>query len=737
MKYKDIEFLRITPLRGPNIWTYRPIIEAWVDIGELEEAPSNKIPGFNERLSAWLPSLIEHRCSEGERGGFLQRLREGTWAAHILEHVTLELQNLAGQRTGFGKARQTSRHGIYKVVVRSRQEQVTRACLAAGRDLVMAAINDTHYDVPGTIEKLRELADKLCLGPSTNSIVDGATERGIPFIRLNEGNLVQLGYGARQRRIWTAETDSTSAIAESISRDKDLTKTLLASCGVPVPEGRIVTSPEDAWDAAEEIGVPVAVKPTDANHARGVSLELTLREQVEAAYRVAEEEGSEVMVERYVPGVEHRLLVVGNRLVAASRGETASVVGDGKSTIAQLIEAQINSDPRCGEDESFPLEPVRVEREPAVQLELQRQGFGPESIPPAGKKVLIIRYGNLADDVTDEVHPEVAEAATLAARVVGLDIAGVDIVAEDISRPLEDQRGAIVEVNAGPGLLMHLKPARGKPRPVGQAIVDSLFPAGDRGRIPIVGIAGTQGTNLIARLVSWLLQLTGKHVGLASRDGLFLDKRQVDKKDSANWAAGQRLLINRSVEAAVFENGASMILGEGVAYDRCQVGIVTDAAGAEALGEFDIHNAEQLYHVLRTQVDIVLPEGAAVLNAADPHVVRMAELCDGDVIFYGLGPELPAIAEHRARGGRALFLRDNRIMLATGAVEGPFLELPVLSARKDETDADRNASLLAAVGAAVALDIPVEMIRVGIETFEQDRNGKRSARSRPRRVANQ
>ena len=537
MKYKDIEFLRITPLRGPNIWTYRPIIEAWVDIGELEEAPSNKIPGFYERLSAWLPSLIEHRCSEGERGGFLQRLREGTWAAHILEHVTLELQNLTGQRTGFGKARQTSRHGVYKVVVRSRQEQVTRACLAAARDLVMAAINDTHYDVPGAIEKLRELADKLCLGPSTTSIVDGAVERGIPFIRLNEGNLVQLGYGARQRRIWTAETDSTSAIAESISRDKDLTKTLLASCGVPVPEGRIVTSPEDAWEAAEDIGVPVAVKPTDANHARGVSLELTLREQVEAAYRVAEEEGSEVMVERYVPGVEHRLLVVGNRLVAAARGEIASVVGNGKSTIVELIDSQINSDPRCGEDESFPLEPVYVEREPAVQLELQRQGFAPESIPPAGKKVLIIRYGNMSDDVTDEVHPDVAEAATLAARVVGLDIAGVDIVAEDISRPLEEQRGAIVEVNAGPGLLMHLKPARGKPRPVGQAIVDNLFPAGDKGRLPIVGIAGTQGTALIGRLVSWLLQLAGKHVGLACRDGLFLDKRPVDRKDSANWAA--------------------------------------------------------------------------------------------------------------------------------------------------------------------------------------------------------
>ncbi|GAB1412344.1 cyanophycin synthetase [Candidatus Desulfobacillus denitrificans] len=737
MKFKDIELLRITPLRGPTMWTYRPIIEAWVDIGELEDWPSNKISGFYERLFSWLPSLIEHRCSEGDRGGFLQRLREGTWAAHILEHVTLELQNLAGQRTGFGKARQTSRHGIYKVVVRSRQEQVTRACLAAGRDLVMAAINDTHYDVPGTIEKLRELADKLCLGPSTTSIVDAAGERGIPFIRLNEGNLVQLGYGARQRRIWTAETDSTSAIAESISRDKDLTKTLLASCGLPIPEGRVVDGPEDAWDAAQDIGLPVAVKPTDANHARGITLEITTREDIEAAYHLALKEGSEVMVERSIPGVEHRLLVVGNRVVAASRGETAQVIGDGKSTIVQLIENQINSDPRCGEDESFPLEPLLLEREPTVVLELERQGYNADSVPPAGKRVLLRRYGQLADDVTDDVHPAVAEAATLAARVVGLDIAGVDIVAEDISRPLDEQRGAIVEVNAGPGLLMHLKPAKGKPRPVGEAIADSLFPSGGKGRIPIVGIAGTQGTNLIARLVAWLLQLTGKHVGLACRDGLFLDKRQVEKKDSANWAAGQRLLINRSVEAAVFENGPAMILGEGIAYDRCQVGIVTDAEGAETLGEFDIHTVDQLYHVLRTQVDIVLPEGVAVLNAADPHVVRMAELCDGEVIFYGLGAELPAIVAHRAKGGRALYLRDNRIMLATGAVEGPFLELPVLANGKDDTDNHRAASLLAAVGAAVALDIPVEMIRVGIETFEQDRNGKRPARSRPRRVANQ
>jgi len=738
VKYKNIEFLRLTPLRGPNIWTYRPIIEAWVDIGGLEDAPSNNIPGFYERLSSWLPSLIEHRCSVGEHGGFLERVREGTWAAHILEHVTLELQNLAGQRTGFGKARETSKRGIYRVVVRSRQEQVTRACLNAARDLVMAAINDdAPFDVPGTVEKLREMADSLCLGPSTASIVNAATERRIPSIRLNEGNLVQIGYGARQRRVWTAETDQTSAIAESISCDKELTKSLLAACGVPIPQGCIAHGADEAWQAAQDIGLPVVVKPRDGNHGRGVSTDLNTQKEVEDAFRIAENEGSGVLVERFVSGDEHRLLVVGGRVVAAAKGETASVVGDGRLSIAALIGRQLNSDPRRGPSDDCPLGFILIEEDPAVVLELKRQGYTPESVPGKGKKVLIQRNGNIANDVTDLVHPDVAAVVSLAARVIGLDIAGVDVVAEDISRPLEQQRGAIVEVNAGPGLHMHLMPADSKPRPVGEAIVDSLFPEGEKGRIPIVGVAGMQDTTLIARLVAWLIHLSGKSVGLACRDGLFLDRRQVDKNDCANWAAGQRLLINRSLEAAVFENGAEVILGQGMAYDRCQVGIVTDVEGAEALGQYDIQDAEQVFHVLRTQIDIVLSDGAAVLNAADPIVLRMAELCDGEVILYGPGPNLPAIVEHRARGGRALFLRDNRIMLATGPVEGPLAGLPAFAARKDEGEADRAASVLAATGAAVALGIPVEMIRVGIETFEQDRNGKRPAHNRPRKAANQ
>ena len=431
-----MKFLNILPLRGPNIWTYRPVLEVWLDIGELEDSPSNTIPGYYERLTTLLPALIEHRCGIGERGGFLQRLKEGTWPGHILEHVTIELQNLAGMQSGFGKARSTGERGVYKVVVRSRNEQVSRAALHAGRDLIMAAMQGKDYDVAATVATLRDMVDDLCLGPSTACIVDAATERGIPSIRLNEGNLVQLGYGIRQHRIWTAETDQTSAIAESISRDKDLTKSLLSACGVPVPEGRVVESPSDAWDAAEDIGVPVVVKPSDGNHGRGVSTELMTRAEVEAAYAVADAEGSEVIVERYIRGNEHRLLVVGGKLAAAAKGEQARVTGDGLSTLQQLVDAQLNIDPRRGAAEEFPLDIIDLENNPVSKLEIERQGYKPDSVPAAGKSVLVVRNGNVAIDVTDEVHPEVAAMVSLAARIIGLDIAGVDMVAEDISRPL-------------------------------------------------------------------------------------------------------------------------------------------------------------------------------------------------------------------------------------------------------------------------------------------------------------
>jgi cyanophycin synthetase len=722
MKKKDIIIRDIIHLRGPNIWTYRPVLEAWVDIGELEDYPSNKIPGFYERLSAWLPSLIEHRCSYQEHGGFLRRVQEGTWAGHILEHVTLELQNLAGLPGGFGKARETSERGVYKVAVRAWHEEVTRAALHKARDLIMAAIEDKPFDVEATVEELSDMVDSKCLGPSTASIVDAADDRDIPTIRLlDDGNLVQIGYGAAMRRIWTAETDRTSAIAETISRDKDLTKELLSSCGVPIPEGREVDSAEDAWDAAEDIGLPVCIKPVDGNHGRGVFIDVKTREEVDKAYAIAVDEGSGVLVERSIPGTEHRLLVVGGKLVAANRGDMVMVTGDGQSTVRELIELQVNSDPRRGPTELHPLSNIRLDS--AARMELQRQELEPESIPAQGREVLIQRNANHAFDVTDEVHPQTAALASLAARVVGLDIAGIDLVCEDIAKPLGAQGGAIVEVNAGPSLLMHLRPGVGKPRPVGKAIVDNLFGPAESARIPIVGVTGTRGKTAVAKLVAHLIYLSGKHVGLACSDGLHLDRRHVQKADAANWTAGHRLLLNRAVEAAVIENGARTILGEGLAYDRCAVGIVTNIEQEhENLGRWDVHPSGGEYfttfrNTYRTQVDVVLRNGYSVLNAGDPVVADLAELSDGEVIFFAADPSCPAMASHLAEGKRGVYVSEGRITLASGKDEIRLCRLgdvPLIGKQKDPAVI---ANVLAAVAAGWALGLTQEVIGTAVKTY--------------------
>ena len=717
--FPDIVIRRMAHLRGPNVWTYRPVIEAVVDIGELEDFPSNTLPGFYQRLTGWLPGLIEHRCSVGRRGGFLMRLRDGTWPGHILEHVALELQTQAGMKTGFGKARMTHERGVYKVVIRTRDEAVGRAALESARDLVMAAINDTPYDIGATIAKLTDMVDRRCLGPSTACIVDAATERGIPHLRLNDGNLVQLGQGAAQRRIWTAETDRTSAIAEGISRDKDLTKQLLAAAGVPVPEGRTVESAEAAWDAAEDIGLPVVVKPSDGNHARGVSLNLKTREEVMQAFVAAEAEGSEVIVESFIPGQEHRLLVVGGKVAAATRGEIIRVGGDGKSTIAQLIETQVNTDPRRGEEETLPLETLRVD-DPVLLLLLQRQSLTPQSVLPRGQSAVVQRTGNMAIDVTGQVHPDIAEQMALAARVVGLDIAGIDLVVEDIAKPLAPQGGAIVEVNAGPGLLMHLKPAVGRAQPVGEAIVEHLFPGHESGRVPIVGLIGDGQSALAPRLIAALLQLNGQQTALACRDGLFLGARQLQKTDARGMDAGERMLINRTVEAAVLETSARHILTEGLPYDRCQVGVVMAMPGASGLDDLYITDDDQLPNIVRTQVDVVLPQGAAVLNADDAEVLELANYSDGQVILYSLDADSPSVAAHRSRKGRAVLARGNDIVLATGGDETVLLSLsaPEFSSLASDLPADVRPHVLAAVAAAWALGVPTSLIRGGLLRFD-------------------
>lgn len=710
-------FIReIRALRGPNIWLRRPVLEVWVDLGPLRDMASNEIPGFNDRLMAWLPGMVEHRCSIGERGGFFIRLRRGTYLAHILEHVTLELEDRVGTPCGFGRARETQQPGLYKVAIEYKEEAVGRACLETAYRLCLAAVYDHPFDIQAELARLRDLADRVCLGPSTMAIVEAARQRNIPFRRLNTGSLVQLGYGTKQRRIWTAETDQTSAIAESIAQDKELTKSLLRAAGVPVPAGRRVHSPEDAWAAAQELNCPVVVKPVDANHGRAVFMDLTDRAQIMAAYEVALKEGSGVLVEQFARGNEHRLLVIGGQLVAAARGEAAYIVGDGQHTIAELIDLQVNSDPRRGETEDCPLNPVLLD---AMTLtELQRQGHGPQDVLRQGERLLVRRNDNLSEDVTDLVHPSIAQHAICAARVVGLDIAGLDLVVEDVSKPLEEQQGAFVEVNAGPGLLPHLRPVKGKPRPVGEAIVRTLFPEGCDGRIPLVCVTGTNGKTTTTRLVAAIFREAGKHVGKTCTDGIYVDGRMIEQGDCAGPRSARNVLLNPVVDAAVFECARGGILREGLGFDKCDVAIVTNIAQADHLGQYDLHTPEDMFKVKRSGVDVVLPTGTAVLNAEDPLVARMASLSAGSVTFFSLDPQHPLIRQHRQEGKRAVVLEQGVVTLVEGDQVTPLIRAEEIPCTHQGRVRFQIANVLAAVGAAWHLNIPLPVIKRALMTFQ-------------------
>jgi cyanophycin synthetase len=711
-----MEIREIRALRGPNIWLRRPVLEAWVDLGPLRDMASNEIPGFNDRLMAWLPGMIEHRCSVGERGGFHIRLRRGTYLAHILEHVTLELQDRVGTPSGFGRARETEQEGLYKVAIEYKEEAVGRACLETGHRLCLAAVYDRPFDIEAELTKLRDLVDRVCLGPSTAAIVEAAKQRNIPYRRLNSGSLVQLGYGAKQRRIWTAETDQTSAIAESIAQDKDLTKTMLRAAGVPVPDGRLVDSPEDAWAAAEKLAGPVVVKPLDANHGRGVFMDLTDREIIMTAYHDALKEGSAVIVEQFAPGQEHRLLVIGGKLIAAARGEACSVVGDGEHSVAKLIDLQINSDPRRGESEECPLNPVILD--PMTLAALQTQGCKPESILREGQRVLVRRNDNLSEDVTDLVHPSTAEHAVLAAQVVGLDIAGLDLVVEDISQPLEPQHGMFVEVNAGPGLLPHLRPQIGKPRPVGEAIVGNLFPAGETGRIPLVCVTGTNGKTTTTRLVGAIFKAAGKHVGMTCTDGIDVDGRTIELGDCSGPRSAKNVLLNPLVDAAVFECARGGILREGLGFDKCDVAIVTNIAAADHLGQYDLHSPDDMYKVKRSGVDVVLPTGTAVLNAEDPLVASMASLSAGSVTFFSLNPEHELVLKHRSEGKRAVVLDGGAVTLIEGDTTTRLIAAEEIPCTHRGRVPFQIANVLAVVAAAWHLGIPQATIKQALLSFQ-------------------
>jgi cyanophycin synthetase len=699
---RDMEWRRIWALSGPNTWARCPVLEAELDLGPT---PPEQPDGFEARLLGWLPMLRSLRLPQGP----------GAFLARALHAVTLELQRLSGSDVSAGAVCRMSRPGLFRVVIEYEEEELARACLEVGGRLVLAALHGSTPDVPAELTALRELALEVRLGPSTGAIVRAARQRGIPVRRLNRGSLVLLGQGARQRRVWTAETDRTSALAETVAQDKELTRTLLGAVGVPVPQGRPVENADDAWRAAEAIGLPVVVKPRYGNHGRGVTTNLTAQEQVVRAYVAACEEGEGVMVERHVVGEDYRLLVVGDRLVAAALREPAHVIGDGRSTVAELVEV-VNRDPRRSDGHGTVLTRIRLDG--IAKTVLAEQGHGPESIPRAGERVLIRRNANLstggtATDVTDRVHPEVAARAVDAARVVGLDVAGVDVVTADVTRPLEETGGAVVEVNAGPGLRMHLEPTAGSPRPVGEAIIDLLFPANQNGRIPVVAVTGADRTKT-TRLIAHLLARKGEVVGVACAGGLDVGgQRMVAPERPSGARSARAVLLNPRVTVAVLETACGAIRREGLGFDVCDVAVVTNLAASGRGDSLELPEvtARGLARVQRTVVEAVAPTGACVLNAAVPLVPAMAGHCGGEVVFFARAAGHPVIARHRLRGGRAVFWRGGQIVLAQGAREEVLAPVDRVLCSVE--------TALAAVAAAWALGQPLDVLRAGLSSFAQ------------------
>jgi cyanophycin synthetase len=719
-----MEIRRVVALGGSNIWAHFPVIEAWVDLGRFEDYPSNTLDGFNDRLMAWLPSLVEHRCSIGERSGFFTRLRDGTYLGHVLEHVTLELQSLAGTVVGWGRTRETSERGVYKMVFRYVEEALGRACLSAGHALIMAAVEGREFEIERELGRLRQLADDVCLGPSTRAIVAAAHERGIFHYRLNSGSLVQLGYGKAQRRIWAAESDGTGAVAESVAQDKELTRRLLGTVGVPVPEGRPVADAEDAWDAAQEIGPPVVVKPRDGNHGRGVSINLADRDSIMAAFGYAKAEGGGVVVERFIPGAQHRLLVVKGHVVAACRGESEQVIGDGRRTVEELV-AEANRHPLRGTAADCPLNPIELDD--IAHALLLRQGFDACSILAAGKAVVLRQNGDLKVDETDSVHVEVAARAVLAARTVGLDIAGIDVIAQDVRHPLESQGGAVVEVNASPGLDVHLRPLVGQARPVGKAIVDALFGPDETGTIPVVAVTGTNGKSTAVGLVRAMLEAAGYVVGVASSDGLSAGGRRISRRDSANAAGSRAILMNPLVDAAVIELGAVSVLDEGVAFGTCTVALVTNLGSGDHLGRQYVESLETMTKVKRVPVDVVPPTGAAVLNADDPAVAALAEFCDGEVILFGRSATNPLLLAHCRAGGRAVLVEDDMLVLQGPRGRRNLVGIPSIPHVYQGQVAFQLENVLGAVGVACALGLSEAAILRALRRSASDTGGGRFA----------
>ena len=721
----------IRTLAGPNIYNHKPVLIMKLDLESLTDKESLQASGFNEQLVRLLPGLHTHRCSKDRPGGFVEHLQTGTHFAHVVEHVALELSEAAGVPAFYGKSKCADAPGLYDVIVEYKSEAGMRSLLQTSVALVEALVSGEQFPLEEKIREAREIVSDTELGPSTRSIVDAADRRGIPWLRIGEESFVQLGYGKNRHFIQAAICEQTSAIAVETAGDKEFTKVLLRRVSIPVPRGEVVRTEEDAIDALDHIGVPVVVKPLDGRQGKGVSLYISTREQMKQAFALAQEFSETVLIEELFVGKNYRVLVVGGRTVAASERLPAHVIGDGKSTIAGLIEIA-NQDPMRGEGHEKPLTQIKVDE--IMIAYLSKAGLSLNDVPPDGETVFLresinLSTGGTAKDVTDIVHPEVREMCERAARVVGLDICGIDLVTRDISAPVErsdvgKSGGGIIELNAAPGLRMHLYPSEGKPRDVGGAIVKMIYPPGSDGRIPIISITGTNGKTTVTRMIGHVLAQTGCKVGMTTTEGIYIEGKRIAEGDTTGPHSARTVLSDPLVEVAVLETARGGIVRRGLGYDWSDISVMTNI-GPDHIGQDGIKSVEDLVNIKSLIAERVREGGTLILNADDEHLARLMEnprvsKLGKRIVYFSLEAKNPLVERHTDEGGMAYFVHDGWIVEARGNGVTRVMKVSHMPSTMSGHSAFMVANIMAASAACRALGIGRRQVADALAIFRNE-----------------
>lgn len=712
----------INAMKGPNYWSIRrhKLIVMVLDLEEMEERPSNKVEGFFERLQAMFPSMYEHRCSTGEPGGFFQRVEEGTWMGHIIEHIALEIQTLAGMDVGFGRTRGYGEKGVYNVVFAYMEESVGRFAAETAVKICEALVNGEPYDLTKDIQHMRELREAERLGPSTGSIVEEAEARGIPWIRLNKYSLCQLGYGANQKRIQATVTSETSSIGVEIACDKEDTKFLLEQAQVEVPRGDIIRRESSLAEACKYVGFPLVIKPVDGNHGRGITVNIQNYEEALVAFHAAKQSSNSgaIIVEKFITGEDYRLLVINNKLVAAAKRTPAHVIGDGKSTVQELID-EVNKDPRRGYGHENVLTQITVNE--LTKTIIKDAGYTLDSVIAKDERLILkdtanLSTGGTAEDVTDILHPANVSMAERISKIIDLDICGIDVMTTDITQPLSDTGGAVLEVNAGPGFRMHLAPTKGLPRNVAGHVIDKLFPKGDTGRIPIIAITGTNGKTTTSRLIAHIAKMNGYRVGYTTSDGVYIQNRLLMKGDCTGPASAEFVLKDPTVNFAVLECARGGLLRAGLGFKKCDIGIVTNVA-ADHLGLKGIHTIEQLAKVKGVIPETVLPNGYAILNADDDLVYDMRRTVNCNVALFSMDENNPRIKALQRLHGITAIYENGYVTICRGEWKMRIMKAEDIPLTYRGKAAFMIQNILPAILAANIQGISIEDMKAGLETF--------------------